>query len=148
MKPLLIPAYGKHFSHHSNPIRVYLSLSGELYHSLPWNSYLYRHLKAFVLFWFQFSFTYFWLYWVFLLHTGFSVAGASGAALRGGVQALGHEGFSGVVHRLSCSTACGIFLGQGLNPGPLHWQVDFYPLYHQGRPAGIIRCWTINYPET
>ena len=32
---------------------------------------------------------------------------------------------------LSSSTACGIFPDQGTNPGPLHWQVDYYPLYHQ-----------------
>ena len=32
---------------------------------------------------------------------------------------------------LSCSAACEIFLDQGLNPYLLHWQVDFYPLYHQ-----------------
>ena len=24
------------------------------------------------------------------------------------------------------------FLGQGLNPCPLHWQADSYPPYHQG----------------
>ena len=29
-----------------------------------------------------------------------------------------------VVHRLSCSLACGIFPDQGSNPCPLHWQVD------------------------
>ena len=29
-----------------------------------------------------------------------------------------------VVHGLSCSVACGIFLEQGLNPCPLNWQVD------------------------
>ena len=29
-----------------------------------------------------------------------------------------------VAHGLSCSTACGIFLDQDLNPCPLHWQVD------------------------
>ena len=30
-----------------------------------------------------------------------------------------------VVHRFSCPVACGIFLGQGCNLCPLHWQVDF-----------------------
>ena len=39
-----------------------------------------------------------------------------------------------VAHRLSCSVACGIFLDQGLNPCPLHWQVDSLPLRHQGSP--------------
>ena len=29
-----------------------------------------------------------------------------------------------VAHGLSCSAACGIFPGQGLNPCPLRWQVD------------------------
>ena len=30
--------------------------------------------------------------------------------------------------------ACEISLGQGLNPCPLHWQVDSYPLCHPGKP--------------
>ena len=37
-----------------------------------------------------------------------------------------------VVHGLSCPTACGIFLAQGSNPCPLHWQADSYPVRHQG----------------
>ena len=37
-----------------------------------------------------------------------------------------------VVHRLSCSAACGIFPDQGLNPCPGHWQVNSYPLHYQG----------------
>ena len=36
-----------------------------------------------------------------------------------------------VEQELSCSATCEIFLDQGLNPCLLHWQVDFYPLYHQ-----------------
>ena len=40
-----------------------------------------------------------------------------------------------MAHGLSCSAACGIFLGQGLNPCPLHWQVDSSPLCHQGSPT-------------
>ena len=43
-----------------------------------------------------------------------------------------------VVHRLSCSTACRIFLDQGSNWGPLHWQTDSYLLYHQRSPEGYI----------
>ena len=35
---------------------------------------------------------------------------------------------------LSCSTECGIFPDQGLNPCPLHWQADSLPLSHQGSP--------------
>ena len=41
---------------------------------------------------------------------------------------------SAVVHGLRCSTACGIFPDQGLNPCLLHWQVDSLPLSHQGSP--------------
>ena len=29
-----------------------------------------------------------------------------------------------VVHGLSCSVTCDIFLGQGSNPCPLYWQMD------------------------
>ena len=36
-----------------------------------------------------------------------------------------------VVYRLSCSTARGVFLDQGLNPCPLHWQADSHPLCHR-----------------
>ena len=36
--------------------------------------------------------------------------------------------------KLSCSTAYGIFPDQGLDLCLLHWQVDSYPLYHQGSP--------------
>ena len=36
-----------------------------------------------------------------------------------------------MTHRLSCSMPCGTLPGQGLNPCPLHWQVDSYPLCHQ-----------------
>ena len=40
-----------------------------------------------------------------------------------------------MAHGLSCSVACGIFLDQGSNPCPLHWQADSYPLHHQGSPV-------------
>ena len=39
--------------------------------------------------------------------------------------------------QLSWSKACGICLDQGLNPCPQHWQVDSYPLCHQGSPCSI-----------
>ena len=35
-----------------------------------------------------------------------------------------HTGSVVVARGLSCSLACGIFLDQGLNPCPLHWQED------------------------
>ena len=43
-----------------------------------------------------------------------------------------------VVHRHSCSAACGIFPDQGSNPCPLHWQADSQPLCHQGSPGSLI----------
>ena len=39
-----------------------------------------------------------------------------------------------VAQGLSCSSACGIFPGQGWSLCPLHWQADSYPLCHQGSP--------------
>ena len=38
----------------------------------------------------------------------------------------------------TCSMACGIFPDQILNLCLLHWQVDSYPLYHQGSPKSIL----------
>ena len=36
------------------------------------------------------------------------------------------------LHGLSCYSPCRIFLDQGSNTCPLHWQVDSCPLDHQG----------------
>ena len=64
----------------------------------------------------------FWLHWVFVVARAFSLVATS-------------EGyFLVVVHRLSCSAACGIFLDQGSNPCPLPWQVNSDPLCHQESP--------------
>ena len=65
---------------------------------------------------------------------------SSGGLSRFGAWPPGHAGFrscsslalelrlsgygEGYWHRLSCSAVCGIFLDQGWNPCPLHWQVD------------------------
>ena len=37
-----------------------------------------------------------------------------------------------VVAQELCFQTCGIFLDQGSNPSPLHWQADSQPLDHQG----------------
>ena len=58
------------------------------------------------------------------------------AGLVGVACGLQSAGSVVVAHGLSCSAACGIFPDQGLNPCPLHWQVDSQPLRHQGSPAG------------
>ena len=47
-----------------------------------------------------------------------------------------------VVLRFSHPAACGIFLEQGSNPCPLHWQEDSYPLTHQWCPNAIFICTT------
>ena len=59
-----------------------------------------------------------------LWHTG-SVVVARGLQSTGSVV---------MVHGPSCSAACGIFLDQGSNPCPLHWQADSQPLRHQASP--------------
>ena len=48
-----------------------------------------------------------------------------------GLQWLQHTASVGVVHGLSCPTVHGIFLDQGVNMSPLHWEADSYPLHHQ-----------------
>ena len=49
-------------------------------------------------------------------------------------QQLQSLGSVAVVHGLSCSEACGIFLDQKSKLGLLHWQVESLPLSHQGSP--------------
>ena len=48
-----------------------------------------------------------------------------------------------VVHRLSCSEACGIFPDRGSNLCLLHWQIDSLPLSHWGRP--LLRFYRITF---
>ena len=43
-----------------------------------------------------------------------------------------------MVHGLSYSAACGIFLPQVSNPCLLHWQEDSLPLSHQGSPCHFL----------
>jgi len=38
------------------------------------------------------------------------------------------------LHGLLPPQHCGIFLDQGSDPCPLHWQANSYPLHHQGHP--------------
>ena len=48
------------------------------------------------------------------------------------------RGSKATAHGLSCFLACGIFLNQGLNPCPPHWQVDSYALHHQGSSPELL----------
>ena len=99
---------------------------------------------------------YFWLRWVFVAARGLSLVAVSGgySLLRCVgflwwlllLWALGARASVVVVHRLSscgarpsCSVACEIFLDQGLNPCPLHWQAVSQPLHHQGSPQSIFK---------
>ena len=89
---------------------------------------------------------YFWPRWVFVPYGLFSSCSKWRLLSSCSVRASGCNSFSlqwllllqstgsVVVHRLSCSKACGIFPDQGLNQCLLHWQVDSLPLCHQGSP--------------
>ena len=105
---------------------------------------------------------FFWLHWVFVAVCGLSLVEASrgyfllrcaGFLLRWllllwsmssrrmdfsncGSWAL-ECSLSSCARAYSCSAACGIFPDQGSNPCPLHWQVDYQPLRHQGRPRNL-----------
>ena len=97
-----------------------------------------------------FKFIYFWWHWAFIVARRLSpVMPSMGYSY--GAWASQWSGFSCcwawvlgvwasavVAHRLSCSTACGIFLDQGWNTRPLPWQAGSYPLYHQGSPHYLI----------
>ena len=56
------------------------------------------------------------------------------------VPGLSSTGSVAVVHRLSCSAACGIFPDQGLNLCPLHCKADPEPLDHH-KSAGQSPEW-------
>ena len=83
---------------------------------------------------FFYSFISFWLCWVFIVECRFSLVEIRGyslvhrllIALASLVVAHGLQstGSIAVVHKLSCSTACGSFPDQRLNPCLLHWQAD------------------------
>ena len=81
----------------------------------------------------------FWLRCVFVAAWTFSSCGEQGLlfiAMRGlslrwllllrGTGSRAHAGSLVVAHRLSCSATCGIFLDQGSNPCPLHWQAGSF----------------------
>ena len=78
-----------------------------------------------------FCFNLFWLSWVFVAACGPSLVSVSMSIsilrvwwllLLQGKWAPGQMGSVVVMHGCSCLAASGIFLDQGLNPCPLHWQ--------------------------
>ena len=89
----------------------------------------------------------FWLCWVSITALGLYLIAASGPALHCGTQSSHSGGFSWcgaralgawasvvVTHGLSCWATRGVFPDQGWNLCRLHWQMDSYPLRHQGSP--------------
>ena len=90
-----------------------------------------------------FSVIYLWLCWVFVCHEqALSSFSERGLLSSFGVQAsLVVDTRSRPLGCHTCSTralvaplrSCGIFPEQGSNPCALLWQVDSYPLCHQGR---------------
>ena len=79
------------------------------------------------------------LWWLLLvLSTGCMCTGFSVAAQRlNSWQLPGSraQGSVAVLQGLSCSSACGIFPDQGVNPYPLHWQGDSYSLHTREVPS-------------
>ena len=71
------------------------------------------------------------LCWVFVAASGLSLVAASGAyslvvvcgPLIVVASPFGSWALGVVMPGLSCPTACGIFLDQGISPCPLHWLV-------------------------
>ena len=74
---------------------------------------------------------------LFVVFLGLLTAGAplvAGAGSGPGLRYLQRVGSVVVARGLGCSTARGIFPDQGSNLCPLHCQVEFYLLHHQGSP--------------
>ena len=106
--------------------------------------------KSFFVFFYKFIlFIYFWLCGVFVSVRELSLVVASGGRSSSRCAAglslsrplllrstgSRRAGSVVVVHRPSCSAACGISPDQGSNPCSLHWQADSQPLHHQGSPV-------------
>ena len=61
------------------------------------------------------------------------------ASLTEGHRLYGAGASAVVTHRCSYPMAHGIFSDQGLNPCPLHWQVDSLPLAYHGSPGSFFK---------
>ena len=79
--------------------------------------------------------------------SGFCPAAVCGLPLLW-ARALGCVGSVAVAPRLTCSTACGIFLDQGLNLCLLQWQVDSFTTEPPGKPQLLISYPTITIATT
>ena len=110
-------------------LRIYLEVTNYLF------SFIWECLTFTLIFFFFF---FFWLCWLLVAVLRLSLVRWGEPTLCCGEQASHHGGFSCfrawargptdsmvVAPGLSCSPACGIFLGQGLNPCPLHWRAVY-----------------------
>ena len=96
--------------------------------------------------------------WGLLSSSGGQASHRSGFACYG-TPALRSQGFgscsswarehqlNSLAQGFSCSTASGIFLDQGPNPWPLHWQADSLPLSYQGSPADDFHVLSLLHPQ-
>ena len=136
------------------------SLPHLLTHLLKLHFFFYKGFTLFFFFNFIYLFIYLWLCWVFVSVQGLSLVAASGGHSSSWCAGLSlsrplllrstgsrRAGSVIVAHGPSCSAARGIFLHQGLNPCPLHWQAESQPLRHQGSPqTHVFKCSL--HPET
>ena len=93
-------------------------------------------------------FVYYWLCWVFIALCRLSLVVSRDHCLLWclgfslwwllELQSMGSRNSVVVARGHSHPMACGIFLDQGSNLCPLHWQVNSYPLCHQGSPMTVL----------
>ena len=98
-----------------------------------------------ILIYFEFNFLiYFWLHWVFIAAHGLSLAAQAGFSLRWPLllQSMDSRRTSFSRCGSQAQLPCGMWEipDQGLNPCPLNWQAESYPLDHQGSPLHISYC--------
>ena len=125
------------------PLGRFCSL-GSSYHPSLYISLQCRGIIPVIVGFFFFSFL-FLLCWVFIALHGLFLVVVCGLFIEVGLL-LWSTGSVVVVHGPSCSMACEIFLDQGLNPCPLHWQAGSHPLSHQQSPVIMFYiCSLLNY---
>ena len=73
------------------------------------------------------------------VHGGCTLNCGAGASVLLWLLLLWSTGSGIVAHGLRCPVACGVFLDQGSNPCPLHWQADCQPLHCQGCPWYLLK---------
>ena len=138
------------------PSHPLLSLSAFAFNLFQQNIHMNSGLLSKLLCWFLcllFEFTQLYFLMLYYLVHPLLFFGCSGSLLLHEAFLFFRPAVSGVwasavvVLRLSCPTICAIFPDQGSNPCPLPWQVDSYPLDHQGsssHPFSFLLSSTVN----